>query len=61
VPRRGSDGRIEFWAGPGEVRFPAPSDRDPLYRLKPSRVLGGYYGCFEGIVTPFGKIAKKLI
>jgi acetoacetate decarboxylase len=61
VPRRGSDGRIEFWAGPGEVCFPAPSDRDPLYRLKPSRILGGYYGCFEGIVTPFGKIAKKLI
>jgi acetoacetate decarboxylase len=59
--RRGSDGRIEYWAGPGNVTFPIPSDRDPLYRLRVGRILGGYYGCFDGIVTPFGKILKKLV
>ena len=48
-------------AGPGEITFPVPSDRDPLYRLAPRRVLSGYYGCFEGIVTPFAKILKTLV
>lgn len=61
VPRRGSDGRLEFWAGPGEVAFPVPSDLEPLHRLACRRVLAGYYGCFDNILTPFGKIAKKLI
>ena len=61
TPRRGSDGRLEFWAGPGEIAFPVPSERDPLYRLTPRRVLSGYYGCFEGIVTPFAKILKTLV
>ena len=61
VPRRGSDGRLEFWAGPGEVAYPIASERDPLHRLACKKVLGGYYGCFENILTPFGKILKKLI
>ena len=60
MPRRGSDGRIEFWLVPEKSASPFLPTAIP-YRLKPSRVLGGYYGCFEGIVTPFGKIAKKLI
>lgn len=61
TPKKGSDGRLEFWAGPATVAYPVQSDRDPLYRLKPLRILAGYFGCFEGIVTPFGKIAKTLI
>jgi len=61
TPRKGSDGRLEFWAGPGQVAYPVVSDRDPLYRLRVDRVIAGYYGCYEGIVTPFGKIAKQLI
>jgi acetoacetate decarboxylase len=61
VPRKGSDGRLEFWAGPGHVAYPTPSDRDPLYRLTVSRVVAGYYGCFENILTPFGKILKQLV
>ena len=61
APRRGSDGRMEFWAGPGEVAYPIPSDREPLHKLPCRRVLAGYYGCFENIHTPFGKILKKLI
>jgi len=61
TPRKGSDGRMEFWAGPGEVAFPVPSDRDPLYKLAPQKMLGGYYGCYENIVTPFAKVLKTLI
>jgi hypothetical protein len=61
TPRKGSDGHIEFWAGPGEVAYPSRSERDPLYTLEVGRVLGGYYGCFEGITTPFGKIVKQLV
>jgi hypothetical protein len=47
--------------GPGSVNFPVQCNRDPLYRLVPKRVLAGYYGCFEGIVTPFGKILRQLL
>ena len=61
VPRKGSDGRLEFWAGPAEVAHPIASERDPLHRLACKRVLAGYYGCFENIYTPFGKILKKLV
>ena len=61
TPRVGSDGRTEFWAGPGEVNFPIQSDRDPLYRLPVRRVLNGYYGCYENIVTPFVKVVKTLV
>jgi acetoacetate decarboxylase len=61
TPRKGSDGHLEFWAGPGEVAYPVRSDRDPLHRLTVSQVVAGYYGCFEGIVTPFGKIVKQLV
>ena len=61
TPRKGSDGHIEFWAGPGEVACPSRSERDPLYTLEVGRVLGGYYGSFEGITTPFGKIVKQLV
>ncbi len=61
TPRRGSDGRLEFWAGPGQVAFPVPSDRDPLYRLAPERMISGFYGCYESIVTPFAKILKTLV
>lgn len=61
VPRQGSDGRLEFWAGSGEIAYPVCSGRDPLHRLTPTRVLAGYYGCFENILTPFGKILKKLV
>lgn len=61
TPRKGSDGHLEFWVGPGEVAYPVRSDRDPLYRLKVLRVIDGYYGCFEGIVTSFGRIVKRLI
>ncbi|MBI3950220.1 MAG: acetoacetate decarboxylase family protein [Acidobacteria bacterium] len=61
TPRRGSDGHLEFWAGPGEVAYPVRSDRDPLHRLTVRRTVAGYYGCFEGIITPFGKIVKRLV
>jgi len=61
VPRRGSDGRLEFWTGPGEVAYPVASERDPLHHLACRRVLGASYGCYENIVTPFGKILKKLV
>jgi acetoacetate decarboxylase len=61
TPRVGSDGHVEFWVGPGSVNFPVQCNRDPLYRLVPKRVLAGYYGCFEGIVTPFGKILRQLL
>ncbi len=61
APRRASDGHLEFWAGPGQVAYPVPSERDPLHRLTVSRVIGAYYGCFDGITAPFGKIVKQLI
>ena len=61
TPRTGTDGRLEFWVGPGEVCFPVHSDRDPLYKLSCKRVSAASYGCFENITTPFGKILKKLI
>jgi acetoacetate decarboxylase len=61
VPRKGSDGRLEFWAGPAEVAYPVASERDPLHRLVCNKVIAGYYGCFENVDTPLGKIVRKLV
>lgn len=61
TPRRGSDGALEFWAGPGEINFPYQSDRDPFHKLDPDTMIESYYGCYDGIITPYGEIVKEYI
>ena len=60
APRK-SGGHLDFWAGSGQVAYPTQSDRDPLYRFPVSRVLGGYYGCYERIIAPLPRIVKQLV
>lgn len=44
---RAADGSAKLWAGRASLTFEAQSQVDPWYRLRPTRVLGGFSGVFD--------------
>lgn len=46
-PRLSADGTPELWAGRCSVNFDAYSEVDPIQKMSPTRLLGGFYGRFD--------------
>lgn len=60
VVNRTADGTPNLWAGRCSVTMDSPSEHDPLYKMAPTRWLGGFYGTFDWTL-PQGRSVKNYL
>ncbi len=57
---RTADGTPNLWAGRCSVTMDSSSELDPLYKMAPKRMLGGFYGVYDWTL-PQGRQVKNYL